>query len=262
MHVEKCGRLWQVCPAHARSFLQHFYLSGFTSLPSLFSGALSHIIEMTHHPRVTQEQMTMLSKLPVEISEGVPCQYNVTHYPWWNATQNYGITHMHPKGTMFSEKKHFTFCLKKLLQWCLIWNFSVSKVHITQTQIQLTTEAPTWYSKHLIPGTRIRALLNSKWLKTSHISRVNVSALLNWNINTSKKQQGVDYWSDICEVRRWDFTVPKMQTLHLLNFKWSFNKGCKGKMTLHNLPMSFLKFSCEEVNAYSSSLHLRFQVFD
>lgn len=58
------------------------------------------------------------------------------------------------------------------------------------------------YSKHLIPGTCIKTLLNSKWLKTSYISRVNVSALLNWNMNTWKKQQGLDYWSGICEVRR------------------------------------------------------------
>lgn len=51
---------------------------------------------------------------------------------------------MHVKGIIFSENKHFTFCLKKLLQLCLILNFTVAKIQIIQTQIQLTTEAATW----------------------------------------------------------------------------------------------------------------------
>lgn len=48
---------------------------------------------------------------------------------------------MHLKGIIVSENK---LCLKKLLQLCLILNFTVAKVQIIQTQIQLTTEAATW----------------------------------------------------------------------------------------------------------------------
>lgn len=198
MHVEKCGRLWQVHTAHARSFLHHSASSGFILCPVCALLYPSHITEMTYQLRITQEQMTMLSKPAIKSQKGFHACIilHITHDEMQfvsSPTLNYSITRVHLKGTTFSESKHFTFSLKKIaaIMPDIKPRCSKSSNHSDPN----SAEAPPVF-QHLIPSTCIptfntRTLLNSKWLKTSYISRVNVSALLNWNINTSKKQQGL-----------------------------------------------------------------------